>query len=444
MTIAPTRDASTNQAQALELIDRVISRSEADGVFVSLGSAEEALSRFSGNQITQNVNESHFSLTVTSYFGSRSASASTNDLDSEAIDFALRNSEALARIAPEDPEWVPLLEAQHYDERVAAFDEATARFSPMGRAELIRRACILAERSGVEASGTLSTASSLRAIGNSRGLRAAGRGTTADFGFTARVADGSSWGEGAAWAMGQLATEALASEVIDRARRAQSPRTVVPGTYPVILSAAAAAELVRWFGWNLDARAADEGRSFMSAEGQASRLGETLFSPLVQLRRDPAHPLLQTNPFFADGLANRSLPIVRDGIVENLSYGRFWAAKQGKQATGPLAPLVMDGSEQSLADLIAQTERGILVSRAWYVRYISPKELTVTGMTRDGTFWIEDGKIAFPIKNLRFNQSLPHLLRDIDGLSLPERHGMSVMPGVRAKAFTFTSVTDSI
>jgi predicted Zn-dependent protease len=201
--------------------------------------------------------------------------------------------------------------------------------------------------------------------------------------------------------------------------------------------------------WNLDARAADEGRSFMSRTDEVgqpggNRLGEQLFSPLVQVQRNPAHPLLQLGRCFGDGLSNHYLEVIKDGVPQTLSYSRYWAQQQGKEPTGAMFPIVMSGSDQSITDLIAQTERGILVNRAWYVRYVNPRTLEVTGMTRDGTFWIEEGQIAYPIKNLRFNQSLPEMLRDVEALSTVQRFGSSVVPGVRVKAFHFSSVTDSV
>jgi predicted Zn-dependent protease len=148
--------------------------------------------------------------------------------------------------------------------------------------------------------------------------------------------------------------------------------------------------------------------------------------------------------FFSDGLSNRYTEVIKDGVPQTLSYSRYWAQQQGKEPTGALFPIVMTGSNQSLADLIAQTERGILVNRAWYVRYVNPRTLEVTGMTRDGTFWIEEGQIAYPIKNLRFNQNLPQMLEEVDALSTVQRFGSSVVPGVRVRAFNFTSVTDSV
>lgn len=447
MLAAPA--ASLNQDEALELIEFAIKQSEAEGAFVSIGASQSSLSRFSENQISQNISKNRFNLTVTSYFGSRRASASTTELDPEAIAQTIRRSEALARFAPEDPELVPLLEPQTYEARSPAFDPATASLSPLTGGEMVKLVCSLCRQAEVEGSGTFSTSASAQAIGNSLGLRAFNAGTEADFSFTARTGDGSSWSRRTAWAVGQLPLEEISQQVIERALASRSPREIQPGTYPVIFEAAAFASLLPWVVWNLDARAADEGRSFMSRIDEAgkpegNRIGEQIFSPLVQIQRHPAHPLLQAGTFFSDGLSNTDMEIVKDGIPQTLSYSRYWANKQGKEPTGAMYPIVMAGSEQNLTDLVAQTERGIFVSRAWYVRYVNPRTLEVTGMTRDGTFWIEDGQIAYPIKNLRFNQSLPKMLENVEALSTVQRHGSSVVPGAKVREFCFSSITDSI
>jgi predicted Zn-dependent protease len=438
-----------SEDEALSLVEKVIKQSEAEEVFVSLSTGEESLSRYSENQMTQNISKNRFSLSITSYFGKRSASASTTEIDQEAIKDTIRRSEELARIAPEDPEWVPLLEPQTYEQRTPAFDEATAALSPLARGEMVQRVCALSAKAGVEGSGSLSTEAFLRAVGNSRGLRASDRGTDADFSFTARIENGSSWSQRSGFAIDQLPIESLTEQLIERALASRHPREVNPGTYPVVFDGAAFGDLLSWVIWNLDARAADEGRSFMSRTDEAgkpagNRLGEQMFSPLVQVQRNPAHPLLQLGTCFGDGLSNHYTEVIKDGVPQTLSYSRYWAQQQGKEPTGAMFPIVMSGSNQSLADLIAQTERGILVNRAWYVRYINPRTLEVTGMTRDGTFWIEDGQIAYPIKNLRFNQSLPEMLREVDALSTVQRFRSSVVPGVRVKAFNFSSVTDSV
>jgi predicted Zn-dependent protease len=448
MTVA-TAPNLLSEDEALSLIETVIQQSEAENVFVSLSNSEEALTRYSENQITQNVSSTKFTLSITSYFGKRSATTSTTELDLEAIKATIKRSEELATIAPEDPEWVPLLEPQLYDNRISAFDQATACFSPLQRGERVQTICKMSQDAKVEGSGTLSSEAELFAIGNSLGLRACNRLTSADFGFTAKIDKGSAWSKRSAISIQDLPIESLTETIINRAYSARNPREVQPGVYPVIFDGAAFAELLMWVMFNLDARAADEGRSFMSRMDEqgkpaGNRLGEAMFSPLVNVQRDPAHPLIGDSTFFADGLKKDNLSVIKDGIPQTLSYSRYWAAQQGVEANGAMYPVVMAGSPQSLADLIAQTERGILVSRAWYVRYVNPRTLEVTGMTRDGTFWIEDGKIAYPIKNLRFNQRLPELFAEVDGLSQVERYGSAVVPGVRVKAFNFSSITDSI
>ena len=438
-----------SQDEALSLVETAVKKSEAEGIFVSLNNNESSLTRYSENQISQNISKTKFELNITSYFDTRSATASTTELDIDAITATIRRSEELARIAPQDPEWVPLLEPQQYENRTPAFDELTATISPLARGEIVQQVCAMSSKARVDGSGTLSTDTSLGAIANSLGLRACNKYTKADFSFTARIENGSSWSRRTAWRINQLPTESLTQELINRAFASRQPKEITPGVYPVILSGAALADLLIWLIFNLDARAADEGRSFMSRTDETgkpvgNRVGEQMFSPLVQLQRYPGHPLLQLGNFSSDGLSNHYLEIIKDGVPQTLSYSRYWAAQQGKQPTGSMFPVVMQGSEQSLADMISQTERAILVNRSWYVRYVNPRTLEVTGMTRDGTFWVEDGKVAYPIKNLRFNQVLPDMLRDVDAVSKLDRYSNSVLPGVRVKAFNFSSVTDSI
>jgi predicted Zn-dependent protease len=438
-----------DENEAISLIEFALQKSQAEGVFVSLNASESSLSRFSENQISQNISKNRFSLTITSYFGKRSASASTTELDEDAIAQTIKSSEDLARVAPEDPEWVPLLEPQSYEQRLPAFDETTATLSPIARGEIVKRVCSLCRQAGTDGSGTLSTEASVRAIANSLGLRAFNRTTEADFSVTARLSNGSSWNSRTAWALNALPVEAMTERVIDRAIASCHPQAIEPGIYPVVFDAAAFASILPWVIWNLDARSADEGRSFMSLVDESghpigNRVGEQIFNSLVQVQREPAHLLLRSGTFFDNGLANQYLDIIKNGVPQTLSYSRYWAQKKGKPPTGLMSPIVMAGSEQSISDLIAQTERGIFVSRAWYVRYVNPRTLEVTGMTRDGTFWIENGKLAYPIKNLRFNQCLPQMLQDIEAVSQVQRFDSAVVPGVKVKAFNFSSVTDSV
>ena len=437
-----------SQEAALTIVDEAIANSEAEGVSIYLSSSEAVLSRFSENQISQNIHKNKFTLSVTSYFGRQSASASTTELDSESINAALRRSEDLAQFAPEDPEWIELLSKQVYEDRQPAFDESLSNFSPLQRGEIIKQVCDRAKQAKVDGSGTLSSNIGLTAIGNSAGLRAAQQSTDANFSFTARQDNGSSWSKLSAWDLASLPILATSAKTIERAIASRNPQAIEPGKYTVIFESQAMASLLPWVIWNLDARAADEGRSFMSRtddEGNIhNRLGEKLFSPLLQVQRDPAHPLLQSGTFFGNGLPNNHLKIIADGVPQTLSYSRYWAKQKATQPTGGMYPIVMQGSERSTEDLIASTEKGILVTRAWYVRYINPRTLEVTGMTRDGTFLIENGKISHPVQNLRFNQSLPEMLENIVEVGTAQRCGGSVIPVCKVDNFNFSSVTDSV
>ena len=448
MTLA-TSFTMLSSKEALSLIDFAIAASAADGVFISLSACETALSRFSENQISQNVRKNTFSLTVTSYYGKRSASASTTELDRDAIAQTVKRAEDLASIAPEDPEWVELLPTQTYSDRTTAFDRATATLSPLKKGEMIQQVCSLSRDAGVNGSGTLSFKVSLDAIGNSAGLRGCERTTEADFSYTARVDNGSSWNRCTAYSIEQLPIVELTKKVIKRAIASLNPQAVEPGDYTVIFEPSAFASLLPWVIWNLDARAADEGRSFMSQRNDAgdvvgNKVGEQLFNPIVQVKRDAAHPLLQGGRFFGNGLSNQAIDIIKDGTPQTLSYSRYWAKEQAKEPTGAMYPIVMSGSDKAIADLIASTEKGIFVSRAWYVRYVNPRTLEVTGMTRDGTFLIENGQLSHPVKNLRFNQSLPEMLKNVVAVSQVKRCGGSVIPGCKVKNFHFSSITDSI
>ncbi len=442
MVVAAPRLIS--QEQALDWIEQIVAQAESDGVSVQIEERESALGRFGENQIRQNLQKNQFEIRITSYFGKQSASVTTVDQDFDGIIAALRRSEDLARIAPPDPEWIPLLEAQSYPDFSAKFDEPTYTFSPLKRGELIQKVCQQSEAAGTEGSGILSTSATAFAMGNSAGLRAYDCKTSAEFSFTAKIGKGSSWGRRTAWGINELPIEKIVATTLQRATLAQNPTRLEADTYPVVFNAGAIANLIPRMMWGMSARSADEGRSFFSGEDNGNRLGEKLFNDKVNLYRDPSHPLLQSSPFSGGGLPCDRRAIVENGVVKTLSYDRYWATQKNQKPTGGLFPLVMAGTDQTLADLIANTERGIFINRAWYVQLVNRKTLELTGMTRDGAFWIENGKLAYPIYNLRFNDTLPNLLNNIEAIATPERHGSSVVPAVKVSAFHFSSITDSI
>jgi len=432
---------------ALEIVESVIENSQAEQVFVNLQMSESSLSRFSENQMSQNLAKSRFNLTITSYYGQKSATSSISQNNPEAIKNALRNCETLAKLAPNDPEWIPLLPPQQYDIEINNQDQPS--ISPLANGQKIQQICHECDLAKVQGSGTLSSTNSLNIIGSSTGLRANSRETKADFSITAKYQDGSSWSSGSANYLDELEIMNLTAKTIERCLDSVKPQEIKPGTYPVVLESAAFANLLPWVIFSMDARSSDEGRSFMSildnsGKLMGNRLGQEIFSKIVQVKRGFNHPLLQTSSFLEDGLPNHSIDIIKEGIPQSLSYSRYWANKQQKQATGGFFPIIMEGSNRSIQDLISQTEKGIFISRTWYVNYVNPRTLEVTGMTRDGTFWIENGQISHPIKNLRFNQELPLALKDIEDVSKPERHGNNIIPGVKIKNFHFSSITESI
>jgi predicted Zn-dependent protease len=193
-----------------------------------------------------------------------------------------------------------------------------------------------------------------------------------------------------------------------------------------------------------DARSADEGRSFMSKKGGGTRLGEQLFSENVNIYSDPLNPEIPGSTWSGDGLPVTRTQWVQNGVVKNLSYSRYWASQKNVQPLPFSRSLVMEGGNQSLEDLIKSTEKGILVTRFWYIRMVDPQSLLLTGLTRDGTFYIENGEIKFPIKNFRFNESPVIMLNNVEALGKPVRTGSGLIPPMKIRDFTFSSLSDAI
>jgi predicted Zn-dependent protease len=237
------------------------------------------------------------------------------------------------------------------------------------------------------------------------------------------------------------ATARLAAE---KAVAGRDPKPLEPGQYPVILEPQAVSDFVSWALWCLQARQADEGRSFFATPGGGNKIGQRVAAESVTIRSDPAHAAVPCCAFADDGLPVRPQTWIERGVVKQLIYDRFWAQKQGVAPTGRPANLVMAGGEGSLEDLIRATDRAVLVTRFWYIRFLDPQTILLTGLTRDGTFWVEDGQIKHGLRNFRFNESPIALLNSVTALSAPVRRGRSHVPAIAASAFTFSSASDSV
>ncbi|MFN9796324.1 MAG: TldD/PmbA family protein, partial [Gemmatimonas sp.] len=401
---APTGVLSREEAQAL--VERTVKLSTADAVRVSVNSSRETNLRFADNQMSTSGVTTNTTIRVQSVFGKRRASVVTNDRSDEGLRRAVQQSEAIARLAPEDPEYLGELGGQQYTP-VSAWSDATAELTAEGRARAALSALAPA-RAGKEltVAGFIICNASASAIGTNAGLFAYHRGTTANYTLTARTNDGTGSGwvgaEDTDWA--KLDFQSVADRAIEKARRSRSPVAIEPGRYTVIFEPEATANLVGLMGNAFQARAADEGRSAFAKPG-GTKLGEKILDERVTLYSDPADPLILASPFDAEGLPLSRQTWVRNGVLNQLAYNRYWANRQGKTPTGGSAGLRMADGPDSLESLIAGTTRGILVTRLWYLRPLDPRTLMYTGLTRDGTFHIENRKIARSIKNFRFNDS---------------------------------------
>jgi predicted Zn-dependent protease len=347
---------------------------------------------------------------------------------------------------------MPPLGPQQYD-TVKSYFDSTANLGPEGRAEAARQAIEPCKAAGdLKAAGFLQTGIGAGAVGNSKGLFAYQSGTSSNYTLTVRTTDGT----GSGWAgadhpdWSQLDVKAVAQHAIDKARLSRNPVAVEPGRYTVILEPQAVGDLVQLLAFALDARSADEGRSAFSKQGGGTKLGEKIVDERVTLLSDPADPQLLTNSFDGQGLPARRQVWIENGVLKKLTFSRFWAQKKNQQPDAGTNAVKLVGGTQSIEDLIASTPRGILVTRLWYLRPVDPRTVLYTGLTRDGTFLIENGKLSKSVKNFRFNESPLFMLNNLEALGRASRvagteaGGDVVMPALKVRDFNFTSLSDAV
>jgi predicted Zn-dependent protease len=442
--------------QARALTDRALSFSKAEETQVVLTGGDRANVRFARNSVTTSGASSGYSLAIQAKFGKKTGTVTASEFGDAGLQKAARNAEEIARLSPDNPEAMPLLGAQTYSPVKSYFDD-TAGATPDWRAGAVRAALDAAKEKKVDAAGFVETSAQIQAVATSKGLFAYDRFTAADYNLTARTPDGtgSGWASKSFNELRLLQPGALASAAIDKAARSHNPTAIEPGKYTVVLEPAALADLIVNLVFAADARQTDEGRSFFAKKGGGNRVGEQIVGDKVRLYSDPAHPLAPAIPFDGEGLPLKRIDWIDKGVLKNLSYSRYWAQKQGKEPTPQPGNLIMDGgSAASVDELIKGVERGVLVTRFWYIRSLDPQTLLVTGLTRDGLFLIEKGKVTRPVKNMRWNESPVFALNNLDAMTAPERTvsgegvggaGFSVVcPAARIREFTFTSGSDAV
>jgi predicted Zn-dependent protease len=391
-------------------------------------------------------------LTVTVAFGKRQGTATVNEFDDKSLEKAVRRAEDIARLAPENPEYVTLPGQQPFKTSDEYF-AATAAIDPDFRAEVAAHAILAGRKNKLVTAGFFTDSTGFETIANSKGLFGHREYTDLDFTCTARTEDGrgSGWVKRSAVDAKRFDAREAADVAIEKALRSVDARAIEPGRYTVILEPAAASEIVGRMVNAFGARQADEGRSFLAKKGGGNRLGEKLFDEQVNIWADPWDKDVPVSPWDDRSmLARRRTDLIKDGKVASLDYTRYWAQKTGQQATARPGNFIMAGGSKSLEELIASTKKGVVVTRTWYIRMVDPQSLLLTGLTRDGTFYIENGKIKYPIKNFRFNESPVTILNNVDELGKPVIVGgdevpfQMAIPAMRIRDFNFTSLSDAV
>jgi len=439
-----------NEARAREIFEVVRKASGADETEVLLETHQSALTRFANNTIHQNVAEEGIHVSVRAVVDGRTARATTNKTDLESLRRVAEQAVASARWQPKDPELLPMPGPQPY-KRVERFDDATAALTPEARAAAVEKVVARAEKSGLIAAGIFSSTSAAGALLNSCGLYAEHRETKAEFSVTF-LDGGSGWAKGNFTRASELNIEELAARACEKALANREPKEIPPGRYTVILEPAAVLDLVGFLFYDFAGTAVLDKRSCFT-----NQVGKKVFGENITITDDVFHGGQAGAPWDGEGVPRQAVTLVERGVLKNLVYARHTAKKMNAQPTGhgfPLpneygeAPmnLVFAGGSTSLEEMVRTTERGVLVTRLWYIREVDPYEKILTGMTRDGTYLVEGGTVRQAARNLRFNQSLKEMLNQVELLgpavrAAGEESFEMVVPPMRVRDFHFTEVT---
>ena len=430
--------------EARQIMEKALSFSTADACVINMSGSESGNIRYARNTVTTSGHRSNQSLVVQSSFGKQSGTATIDEFDDASLEKVIKIAEELAKLSPENPEFMAPLEPQSYDDSIS-FIEETANITPEYRAEVALNSIKPAKEKDVTAAGFLNDSSGFSALLNSNGLFAYNKSTGSDFTVTMRTNDGT----GSGWVtrdyndITKFDAKEASQVALDKAIMSREAKAIEPGRYTVILEPAAAVDLLQNMFRSFDARTADEGRSFMSKDG-GTKLGDKIVDERVNIWSDPLHPDVPTSTWNGEGQPLKKMKWVEDGVVKNLAYSRFWAGEKGVDAVPSPNNFIMDGGNASLDELIKGTKKGILVTRFWYIRSVDPQTLLFTGLTRDGTFYIENGQIKYPVKNFRFNESPIIMLNNLETLGEQVRVDGNLIPYMKIRDFTFTSLSDAV
>jgi len=446
-----TGAAHISAADLSRIAERVLKFSEADETEVEVNFSTDALTRFANNTIHQNVAEQSLDISVRAVVDGRTARASTNKHDDESLRRAVETALSLAHNQPKNPDLLRMLGPQKY-RKVSRYFGPTAEFSAQDRAKAVARVCKMADANKQTAAGIFSCGAVHELLANSRGLRAEHKQTRSEFSVTILEENSSGWAKSNSPDVRTIDPGALAAAASHKAAQSRNPRELPPGRYTTILEPAAVLDLVGFLFYDFAGTAIEDKRSCFNG-----RIGKKILGGNISLWDDVYHPLQTGAPFDGEGVPKQRVALVERGVPKNLVYARATAKKMKSKPTGHgfslpndygEAPmnLVFAGGSDSVEQMVSSTERGILVTRLWYIREVDPYEKVLTGMTRDGTFLIENGKIAGGIRNFRFNQSVLEMLANVEMLgpavrSAGEESFEMVVPAMKVGGFHFSEVT---
>jgi predicted Zn-dependent protease len=438
------------------LSKKILSYSKSEWAEVSLDSGHSANLRFAANTVTTSGASSNTSFTITAVNGKRAGSASSNDLSDDGLRRAVARAEEIASLAPENEELMPPLTEKQTYARTSAYDARStdSDWAADQRVKIADSAIKEATAHDFRAAGFIQSEVSHNAYRNSKGLFVADQHTRSTLSLTMRTSNGKSsgWNKRASHSVAQLDSRTAIQHASEKCEAWKSPKSMDSGVYKVILEPSASADLLQQFIWSLDAREAEEGRSAFSRPNGASAIGEKIVNDKVHIYSDPSHPMVPSGIYGESGLSVKPTDWVLDGKLTNFSRGRYWASKSGKAPMPGATNLIMDGGTMLPEDYITTVKEGLLVTSFWYIRDLDDQTLLKTGLTRDGLFWVENGKILYGVSNFRWNESPLTMLQNVIESSRPvvtaPRDGWDGMPMyvpmLYVSGFNFASQSDAI
>jgi len=452
------------QDHAADIFQKVQKHSSADELEVIFYATRNALTRFANNVIHQNLAEDNVAISVRTVFDGRTARATTNKLDDDSLKRVVQASESLAKVQQPDSDLLPMASSGSPGSVPNRYFEQTSAISPEQRAAIVQQIVSIAQKAKLTAAGIVANSESAEGIFNWRGLSRWHTQTSSEVSITMLAEDSSGWQKANSPDVANLDPATLAQTAARKASESAKPKEIAAGKYTVILEPAAVLDMVGFMFYDFGGLAILDQRSFLT-----NRVGTKLFGDNIGISDDVAHPLQSGSPFDGEGMPRQTVPLVENGVVKRLVYARGTAEKmrhsEHKDKVGIIEPsghgfplpneigeapmnivFGASGNPQTIDQMVASTERGILMTRLWYIREVDPYEKILTGMTRDGTFFVEDGKIRHGVLNFRFNESLIHMLSNVEAMGIPVRASGEesfdmVVPAMKIKDFNFTEVT---